>query len=115
MTALNFIFNDPKKVFALESPLTRVEGGSETFVCTIVGGSALTSAAAVAYRNKILVTTTVFPAGSVSVSGNTITLKPLTATVGRATYTVVITATYTSGQIGTYKFDVIVQKALQKG
>lgn len=75
----------------------------------------MSSATAVAYRNKILVTSTVFPSGSVTVSQNVFTLKPMTALTGRATYTVVVTVTYASGQLGVYKFDVICQKATQKG
>lgn len=115
MAALSFLFNPPKKAFAIESPLTRIEGFSETFVLTMIGGGTISSATAACYRNKILVTSTVFPSGSITTSANVITLKPMTGTIGRATYTVVVTATYATGQIGTYKFDVIVQKANQKG
>lgn len=115
MANLNFVFNDPKKVFALESPLTRVEGISETFVLTVIGGGTISSATAVCYRNKILVTSTVFPSGSITTSANVVTLKPMTGLVGRATYTVIVTATFATGQLGAYKFDVVVQKATQKG
>lgn len=115
MASVNWIFNDPKKILALESPLNRIEGFSETFVGTVIGAGTMSSATAVCYRNKILVTSTVFPSGSVTVSGNVVTLKPMTGTIGRATYTIIVTVTYASGQIGTYQLDIVVKKASQKG
>lgn len=106
MAALNVNLND---VWALESPLQRVEGITETFTLKVVGGGTVSSITAKAYKKKVDVSSTVFPSGSITSAGNVITLKPATGFVGNATYTIAVTCTE-GGNVHVYKFDLKIQK-----
>jgi len=79
---------------------------SEVITCTYWG--TVTSGAATATKRKKEVSSTVFPSGSVTVSGSTMTLKPFTAaTAGK--YVVTVKGTV-SGNVTFKKFLIIVQK-----
>ena len=87
---VTFLGNEP---FAVESPLQLVEGASITFVCTYADGTTVSGTpTAVAYKKKTAVTTTVFPTGSVTASGNVVTLKPATGFIGGNKYIIAVTA-----------------------
>jgi len=96
--------------WAIESPIKVVEGESITIACTFWTTVTGTPTCAV-YRNRssTAVTSTVMPAGSVSVNVSVVTLKPATAMVGGSRYTFAVTATV-SGNTRIKKFMAIVQK-----
>lgn len=94
---INFALDRP---FALESPIDVVEGSSVTFRCTFWDD--VTSVTAKAYRNGTEVTSTVFPAGSITLAGAVATLKPFTAFIGGSRYVIAVT--------GTVQSDVMVRK-----
>lgn len=96
---VNFMIDKP---YALETPIPVVEGESLTFACTY--WAAPTSVSAKAYRNGQDVSATVFPSGSITISGNTATLKPATGFIGGGRYVIAVT--------GTVEGDVLVRKIL---
>jgi hypothetical protein len=57
------------------------------------GVTTVTSPSAKVYKNGTEVTSTIMPAGSATASGNTATLKPVTALTGGEYYVVAVTAT----------------------
>lgn len=95
------------KPWAAESPIAVVEGESITFTCTFWGD--VSNVSAVAYRNNTEVTSTVFPAGSISTSDSNATLKPATGLVGGARYVIAITATV-GGDTYVRKIELICSK-----
>lgn len=102
---MNITFEESKP-FSKDSPIYLVEGVTETFTCIYWG--ATSTASAVAYKRKKDVSSTVFPSGSVSTSGSTVILKPMTA-LTYGTYIVAVTATV-GGSVKVKKFKVEVQK-----
>lgn len=106
MTQLTVNLND---VWALESPIERVEGITEAFSLLVLGAGTITNPSVVAYRNNALVTSTVFPSGSASASGNIITLPPAKSFTGTAVYVIPVTGTE-SGNIKVWKFKIKIQK-----
>lgn len=97
-------------VWCLESPLERAEGITETFTLKVIGAGTLSSPSAKAYKKKVDLTSTVFPSGSITASGNIVTLKPATGLVGTSNYVIAVTVTE-SGNIHVYKWEIRVQKA----
>lgn len=77
----------------LGSPVFQLPGESITYNITVEGSNAPTAPVATVYKGRTDVTATVMPAGSASVSGQVITLKPLTALVANSDYSVIIQAT----------------------
>lgn len=100
---LNFVAS---KDFANESPVRVVEGVTDTPSCTY--WDTVTSVTAVAYKRKKVVTSTVFPSGSISTSGKTATLKPMTS-LTYGSYVVAVTGTV-GGNVVVKKFQVNVAK-----
>jgi len=77
-----------------ESPVSVVAGDTRTWTVTWEGAAAVSSPSAVAYQDAAPATSTVFPSGSITASGATVTLKPFVApTPGGEVYVVAITAT----------------------
>ena len=64
-----------------------------TYVITVEGTNAPTSPTVVVYKNGTDVTATVMPTGSHTVSGQNITLKPLTLLTAGSDYAVIVNAT----------------------
>lgn len=93
--------------WADESPKPVVEGATLNIAATFWGAPTVVSAAV--YRNRTLATSTCMPAGSVSISGNTATLKPLTAMLGGNRYVVAVTATV-GGEVHIKKMMLICAK-----
>ena len=97
-TSVVFKKKEPQgKVEGLETCYI-TEGETRTFVCTfwdtITGTPTATAYRASRRTGKgTTVTSTVFPSGSVSVSGANVTLKPATGFVGPAKYVINVTAT----------------------
>ena len=79
---------------------------SEVITCVYWG--TVTSGSATATKRKKDVSSTVFPAGSVSVSGSTMTLKPFTAATA-GTYVITVKGTV-AGNVTFKKFSIIVQR-----
>lgn len=110
MSAINVNVND---VWALESPLYRAEGITETFTLRVVSGGTCSSSSAKAYKKNVDVSNTVFPSGDVTSSENVITLKPATGFVGGTPYAsyVIEVQTTEGGNVHKYKFEIRIQKA----
>lgn len=96
--------------WAIESPLTRKEGITETFSLKVLGAGTLSSVSAKAYKKKVDVTSTVFPSGSVSISSNVATLKPATGFIGTSVYVIDVTGTE-GGNVHVWSFIIKIQKA----
>lgn len=94
-------------IYALESPKAVVEGATINIVATFWGTP--TNVSAKVYKNKNDVTSTVMPSGSVTISGVTAALKPLTALAGGNNYVVAVTGTV-GGEVHVKKMRLIVQK-----
>jgi len=92
-TSLIWRLNDPA---ILGSPIWQYSGENLTYTLTVEGSNAPSSPSAVVYKGRTDVTSTVMPAGSASVSGQVISLKPLTALVANSDYSVIVTATINS-------------------
>jgi hypothetical protein len=93
-------------VWAIESPVTMVEGESRTFTVQFLGASSVSSPSVKAYHNKSDVTSTLFPTNTPTASGDTVTLSPLEGIEGGETYVIVVTATVDSNtEIG--KFQIV--------
>lgn len=99
--------------WAIESPIVRAEGITETFTLRVLGSGTLSSVSAKVYKKKKDVTATVMPSGSVSVVTNSVALKPITGLVGNSKYVVDVTLT-TGGAVKVYKFMIRTQKAAQE-
>lgn len=80
-------------IWVLESPIVMVAGESKTFTITYEDAAAVSSPSALAYKDGTDVTSTLFPAGSITASGVTVTLKPLTGLIGGDVYVINVTAT----------------------
>jgi hypothetical protein len=89
-----------------ESPVVLVAGASRTYTITYEGVAAVTSPSAIAYKDSTDVSGTVFPAGSITASGATVTLKPLTGLLGGEVYVIAITAT-ADGNLDVRKLKVL--------
>ena len=83
----------PNTPLVQESPVILVAGETRTFTVVFQGVTAVTSPSAIVYKGGADVSSTVMPSGSASASGNTATLKPLTALTAGETYVVAVTAT----------------------
>ncbi len=96
-------------VWLNESPVSVVAGDTRTYTVTFEGATSVSSPSAVAYQDGSLVTSTVFPSGSITASGATVTLKPFVApTPGGETYVVDLTATVDGNtQVKKLKINVI--------
>lgn len=68
-------------------------GETVTLNITVEGSNAPTSPTAAVYKGRTDVTSTVMPSGSHTVSGQVITLKPITALVGNSDYALMYTVT----------------------
>lgn len=90
MTELTAVRND---IWLNESPVTVVAGATRTYTVTYEGASSVSSPSAIAYKDGTDVSATVFPSGSITASGTTVTMKPLTALSGGEVYVIAITAT----------------------
>lgn len=95
-----------QSAYALESPVVQGERETITYACTFLGAKSVSSPSAVAYRSRTSQTGTVFPAGSITASGNVVTLKPLKNLVGGIRYVIAVTATV-DGNTLVRKFEVI--------
>lgn len=84
---------DLKSAFLVESPIYQGAGATVPYTVTFPWATTAASPVATVYMNEADVTSTVMPSGSATASGNTITLKPLTALTGGETYIVAIAAT----------------------
>lgn len=97
----------PDRMWALET-LTVVEGESVVLNCTFTGATSLSAGTLKAYRKKNDVTSTVFPSGSSTATGNVLTLPPLTGLVGNNRYVVSVQASIDGGSdVRIKKFMVI--------
>lgn len=105
---MNITFQEDM-VFGVESPVKLVEGETVTFTCTFWGVPSSVSCAVYKNGGATAVTSTVMPSGSVTISGNTATLKPATAMTGGARYIFAVTGTVSS-DVRVKKFMAIVQK-----
>ena len=96
-------------VWLNESPVSVVAGDTRTYTVTFEGAVSVSSPSAVCYQDGSLVTSTVFPSGSITASGQTVTLKPFVApTPGGEVYVVVLTATVDGNtQVKKLKVNVI--------
>lgn len=110
MSAINVNIND---IWALESPLYRAEGITETFTLKVVGGGTCSSSSAKAYKKNVDVSSTVFPSGSITEASNVITLKPATGFVGGTPFVsyVIEVQTTEGGNVHKYKFEIRIQKS----
>lgn len=89
-TALIWKLNEP----AIQgSPIWVYPGETVTITITVEGTNAPSSPSATVYKGRTDVSSTNMPSGSHSVSGQVITLKPFTAGVGNADYSVIVIAT----------------------
>lgn len=97
-----------EQAWALEPDIQAVAGETLTITCTYRGAAAVASGSATAWykRGKTEITATVFPSGSVTASGNTLTLKPLTAMVAGNRYVIVVTGTVDSADVKVKLFAV---------
>jgi len=102
-----------ESAWAVESPIDAVAGDTIVFSCGLrnMGTPTSSGTSAKCYRNKTDTSSTNFPSGSLTVSGTTITLKPLTALVGGNKYVVSVTIASSDGQVRVRKILVNVQKA----
>lgn len=96
--------------YVLESPRYLVEGDLPTYTVTYEGALAVTSPSAKIYKDETDTTSTNFPAGSASASGNVVTLPTLAALVGGERYVIALTATV-DGQVTVRKCLLIVAAA----
>lgn len=107
---MNITFQQ-NSLYARESPITVAEGTTITLAANYWDTPSTVSAAVKRKADQSDVTSTVMPSGSVSISGNVATLKPLViASGGGYTYTVNVTGTV-AGDVWVKKMDVIVRKA----
>jgi len=77
-------------LFLLESPIYQGAGATVTYSIQFPWATTCATPTIAAYKGGTTVTTTVFPSGSASASGNTITLAPLTALTGGEAYIISI-------------------------
>ncbi len=64
------------------NPILAIEGESRTLAVKWTGGETVAVVAITCYKNESDYSTTAFPSGSTSVSGDTVTWKPLVITAG---------------------------------
>ena len=108
---MNITFTE-KGIWADESPRPVVEGATINISATYWGTP--TTVSAVVYRNTTDVSSTCMPSGSVSITGNTATLKPLTAMTGGNRYVVAVTGTV-GGEVHVKKMMLICSKDEAQG
>lgn len=101
------------EIWVDESPIELVAGAEPTYTITFTGATTVSATAATheIYKNgggSDLSTTLL--SGSLSASGNVLTLKKLTNLAGGNTYTNSIKCTV-DGVVEVRKFDVVVQKS----
>ena len=101
------------KTRALESPFTLIEGSKHTYSVTFQSAGTITNPAVDAFKDRQTssYSTSVFPAGSPSASGNVVTLPELQVVDGDggSQYAIVVTATH-DGDTDVRKFIVNVEK-----
>jgi len=66
-------------ILLIESPESMIEGTKMTYSVTFQGAGSVSSVTGVAYKDGTDISSTVFPSGSTSASGNVATLKELVA------------------------------------
>jgi len=89
---LRWKLNDPE---ISGSPTFQYPGETVTYTYTVEGSNAPSTPTVVAYKDgsATAVTSTVFPSGAASASGQVITSQPATGMIAGSEYSIIITAT----------------------
>lgn len=101
---MNITFVEPQ-VFAVQGDIPAVAGESIPFACTF--WDTATSPAVIAYVNRQLATSTIFPTNSPTASGKVVTLSLATGFTGGTRCEICVSATV-GGGVRTRKINVIV-------